>query len=307
MTKPFQPAPELYQIQPSRSLGVLVADWCLIGISFAGGIAYPVWFTYLVTGILIARTQLALAVMMHESAHGVLLPNQRWNDAIGQLFAAAPLFLSMATYRAGHIKHHQNPMMADDPVSVIFQINDYPLKRHILVFRLLTDLSGVGVCLNIWHTLKGTYRAILPPVLKSTSQKIGEIASIVLIQGGMLALLTHWGHAELYLYLWIMPALTLLPFMGRMRAIMEHAGMPPLENQALNARTISNPSWQTFLFGPHAIHYHIEHHLYVRVPFYHLGTVHRQMLAQDLVPLQNVYQNYAAILIDVSYPSRNKS
>lgn len=89
------------------------------------------------------------------------------------------------------------------------------------------------------------------------------IASIVAVQGMMLGLLAAAaGHAALYFGLWILPALTLLPLFGRIRAIPEHAGYRASEDQRFSARTVVRPSWQTFFVGPHRIHYHIEHHEY---------------------------------------------
>jgi fatty acid desaturase len=100
--------------------------------------------------------------------------------------------------------------------------------------------------------------------------------------------------------LWLLPALTLLQVMGRVRAIMEHAGYLAGKDQRLNARTIVRPSWQTFFFGPHAVHFHIEHHENVRVPFYRLSGVHRAMASQGLLPASNLYRGYGAILREVT-------
>ncbi len=95
--------------------------------------------------------------------------------------------------------------------------------------------------------------------------------------------------------------------MGRIRAIMEHAGLPACADQSQNARSIVRPNWQTFVFGPHAIHYHIEHHLYVRMPFYHLQSAHQQLVARQLVPGENLYEGYGAVLRDVSHPAPKSS
>lgn len=111
------------------------------------------------------------------------------------------------------------------------------------------------------------------------------------------------GHALLYVELWILPSVTLLPLAGQVRAIFEHAGLPACADQSRNARTIVRRSWQTFLFGPHAIHYHIEHHLFMRMPFHNLAIVHRQLAQRQLLPKGNLYSRYGAVLRDVSVPS----
>jgi len=302
----FQPDPALYRLQPWFSMLALAADWGLIALALAGAMAWPQPLAYVLAAIIIARSQLALAVMMHEAAHGVLLPWQWLNDALAQALAAGPLFLSLAGYRAGHLKHHQAPMVHDDPVAMVFGINDYPVSRRRLFGRLLADLAGVSYCISAWRMARGDYRDILPVPQQSAGARFGVLVSILLANGLLFGILASLGHPWLYPALWLLPAITLLPFMGRIRAIMEHAGLPACDDQRQNARTIIRPSWQTFLFGPHAIHYHIEHHLYVRLPFYRLAAVHRQMAARQLLPAANVYRGYGAILRDVTYSSSSE-
>lgn len=298
----FVPDSRLFGLKPWRALLALVVDWGLIAASLACVIAWPHPLIYLLAAVIVARTQLALAVMMHESAHGVLLRGQWLNDTIGQALAASPLFLSLATYRAGHLKHHLAPMEHDDPVAMVFGINDYPVPRRTLLARLFSDLCGISYVVSAFRMARGEYRDILPPAVKSPGTLTWEILSILAANGLLFGVLAHSGHPLLYPGLWLLPAITLLPFMGRIRAIMEHAGLPACNDQSQNARTIIRPSWQTFLFGPHAIHYHIEHHLYVRMPFYHLATMHRQLAALQLLPPGNLYSGYGAILRDVTYP-----
>ncbi|MBP5148966.1 fatty acid desaturase, partial [Pseudomonas protegens] len=138
-------------------------------------------------------------------------------------------------------------------------------------------------------------------------QALAQVLSMLVSNGLLFGLLAWSGHPWLYLGLWLLPAITLLPLLGRVRAIMEHAGLPVAADQSRNARSIVRPSVQTFLFGPHAIHYHIEHHLYVRVPFYHLGGLHRQLATAQLLPEGNLYQGYGGVLRDVSDPDRRSS
>ena len=94
--------------------------------------------------------------------------------------------------------------------------------------------------------------------------------------------------------------MTFLPLFGRIRAITEHAGYAASHDQRFSARTVVRRSWQTFFVGPHRIHYHIEHHVYPRVPFYRLHQVHALMAEQGQLPLANLYRSYGEVLRDVS-------
>ena len=298
----FAPDVRLFRLRSWRAAAALAADWSLIAAAFLSAIQWPFPTTYMLAAIIIARTQLALAVLMHESAHGTLLPSQWYNDAVGQAFAAGPLCLSLRTYRAGHLQHHRTPMRSDDPVAVIFGIIDYPISRRKLVLRLIGDVLGIAYLVSARRLMRGDYRALLPSVHKSRHYIVWEMATMLSSNGLILGALALCGHAWLYLGLWTLPSITLLPLFGRIRAIMEHAGLPECNDQSRNARTIIRPSWQTFLFGPHAIHYHIEHHLFVRMPFYSLRKVHRQMAAGGLLPAANLYAGYGGVLRDVSLP-----
>ncbi|RMV75465.1 Fatty acid desaturase domain-containing protein [Pseudomonas caricapapayae] len=236
--KAFTPAAELYVLKPWISLLALLADWGLIVLAFTCAALWPYPATYLFAALLIARSQLALAVIMHESAHGVLLPRQKPNDVVGQLAAAGPLFISMQTYRAGHLKHHLNPMQHDDPVVAVFGLGDYPQPKGKLATRLLADLCGVGYFISAFRFARGDYRAIMPKVEKSPRQAAWEVLSMLISNGLLFGLLAWSGHPLLYLGLWLLPAVTLLPLMGRIRAIMEHAGLPACADQSQNARSI---------------------------------------------------------------------
>jgi fatty acid desaturase len=289
-----------FRLQPWRAVAALATDWGLIAAAFASAILWPHPVTYALAAILIARTQLALAVIMHECAHGTFLPSRRVNDAVGQACAAGPLCLSLRTYRAGHMQHHRAPMTHDDPVAIVFGINDYPLPRRRLVVRLLGYLCGLAYFSTAVRLARGDYRDVLPHVDKTRAYAAWEVATMVASNGLLFGVLALCGHPWLYLGLWTLPSLTLLPFFGHIRAIMEHAALPEGEDQRQNARTITAPSWQTFLCGPHGIHYHIEHHLHVRLPFYHLGKAHRRLADAGHLPASNLYRGYGGVLRDVS-------
>ena len=291
---------ELTRISPWRSALALALDWAIIIACFSAAMRVPHPLTYVIAAILIARTQLALAVLMHESAHGVFHPNRRVNDFFGQLFAAAPLSMSLFSYRAGHLQHHRVPMAANDPVAVVFGIADYPVSRGELAWRLLKDVTGIGYVLSLRDFAQGKFRHVLPPRKPSPSTTALVLGSILAAHAALLGVLHAAGHAMLYVGLWLLPSLTLLQVFARIRAITEHAGYPYSDDQMQNARSIVRPNWQTFFCGPHAIHYHIEHHQHVRVPFYRLRQVHDYLAAQGVLPAPNLYRGYGQVLRDVT-------
>ena len=295
----------LTELSPWRSIAALMLDWGLIAASFGCAVAFPSPLIYLAAAIVIARTQLALAVLMHESAHRVLTRNARVNDVIGQVFAAAPLMLSLYSYRRGHMQHHRAPMASDDPVAVVFGIADYPVSRSELVWRLFKDVTAIGYFLSVWKILRASRSDGLSKPPPNRARTLFVIASIVLTNAALIGALTALEHPALYVGLWLLPALTLLQLFARVRAITEHAGYGPCEDQIQNARTIVRPNLQTFFFGPHRIHFHIEHHCHVRVPFYRLAQVHALMRFDRMLPAQNLYDGYWPVLREVSRAARD--
>lgn len=290
---------ELKRIQTWRGLAALTLDWLLIAACFTLAILYPHPLVMLAAAILIARTQLALAVLMHDSAHGTLLRPRRFNDLVGQLFTAAPLMLSLYAYRHGHLEHHRAPMAPDDPVATIFGIADYPVSRTTLAWRLLRDVTGLAYFLSLRDFARGRFRH-LSKAVHGRAATAWVLCSILMVHGALVSLLWLADRPELYLLLWTLPSLTLLQLFARMRALTEHAGFPFAHDQTRNARSIVAPSWQTFFCGPHAIHYHIEHHAHVRVPFYHLQTLHHLMRSCGALHDANLHHGYASVLREVS-------
>jgi fatty acid desaturase len=300
----LQPAEvkNLSQISAFRSSLAILQDWLLIIGVFALMIVFPHPWTYLFCVILISRQQLALAILMHDGAHRRLYKSHAANDGIGQFLLAAPLFFAMDSYKKLHLKHHTNPLVEDDPDLSL--IGGYPISKASFTRKIFRDFSGISYFKFIRYFVfmarqkkKSEASKTSSPAPKGLS-KTTILVSIVLAQATMFGVLFWAGHPWLYLTLWVLPFMTCLQVLLRVRGIAEHAGYQPNENQMLNARTVINPL-QTFLFAPHGVNYHIEHHVYPSVPFYRLPEVHRLLKERKSLPESNVYHGYGQVLSDL--------
>lgn len=281
----------------------LLADWTLVAAGFALYIAYPYWWVYAISLILIARTQLALAILMHEASHRRLFQNAALNDYVGQFLTAAPVLFSLGSYKQNHLVHHQNPLVPDDPDITL--TGGYPVSKTSFVRKLLRDAFGVSYFKFIKYFLYQAHKRRKKIHTKETAVRkntrsfkvsfAGVLFSIVLINGLIFGALYAAGHPWLYLTLWFLPTVTVLQLLLRIRGIAEHAGYRPDEDQRLNARTVINPL-QTFFFAPHGVNYHIEHHVYPGIPFFNLPEVHRIMKERGSLPEANVYRGYGKIV-----------
>ncbi len=295
------------QPSPSHTWSALCADWIGIISLFSLAAWAGRWWMTLPCALLMARYQLALAILMHDGAHGRLFQSPTWNNYVGQILCASPLFFSQQTYRRFHLKHHLDPLVPDDPD--ISLIGGYPIAMKSFTRKILRDLSGISYFKFIGYfffkkrqvkqvgqpkrTVSGI-EAPRGPQIEGAELIFWHLAINVLMFG-----LLFWAKAGwYYLWLWMIPMMTVLQILLRIRGIAEHAGYQPNEDQRYNSRTVIHPI-QAFFFAPHNVNYHIEHHVYPSVPFHHLPRVHALMNERGSLPTENVYQSYWDVLGDL--------
>lgn len=101
----------------------------------------------------LAGLALAFGVLMnsvyaiiHEAEHAILLPNRKWNDAMGALMALffpAPFHL----IRQGHLGHHFRNRSDDEAFDLYFD-GDHRLWRHLVLYGILTGCYWIVVVLG---------------------------------------------------------------------------------------------------------------------------------------------------------------
>jgi fatty acid desaturase len=89
------------------------------------------------------------------------------------------------------------------------------------------------------------------------------------------ALVGGWRGVAQYAAFWLLPMLTVLQPILRLRAICEHGAVADFSSPLTAARSnrsgggLVNALGRALLF-PHHVNYHLEHHLYPAVPHYRL-------------------------------------
>ena len=272
-----------------RSLVAVAVTTGTIALAIAFGVA--VWPSpWLVLSVLVIGVQQhALFILAHESAHYRLFRFRGINDAVGRAIGMAG-GISMCTYRVIHRLHHNNLYTDEDPDTAIH--GGYPRGVAYLWKKLAQDVVG----LNAWKTFAyffgapainaETNRAARP--LDDTSEALRTSArrdrwAVVAFHGGapLVALAVGgWLALAQYLVLWVLPMLTVLQPILRLRAIAEHGAVTDLSSPLTAARcnltagSLGNLLGRALLF-PHHVNYHLEHHLYPAVPHYRLPALHR--------------------------------
>ena len=223
--------------------------------------------------------------------------------------------ISMCTYRVIHRLHHNNLFTEEDPDTAIH--GGYPRGVAYLWKKLAEDALGLNAWKTFAYffgapAINDTTNRVatepprslrsLPPggaapglgrpgaqrPLDDTSPQLRAAARadrwfVVAFQLALpLAAFAFggWHGLALYAVLWLLPMLTVLQPILRLRAICEHGATTDFSSPLTAART--NRTWGSVanVFGrcalfPHHVNYHLEHHLYPAVPHYHLPRLHR--------------------------------
>jgi fatty acid desaturase len=291
---PAELAP-LTRLSMPRSLLAIAQTFGLIAAAVA--LAVLTWPSawLLLSVVVIGICQHAMFILAHEAAHYRLFANRRANDVLGRAIGMAG-GVSMCTYRVTHRLHHNNLYTEEDPDTAIH--GGYPRGKAYLWNKLARDLAG----LNAWKTFAYFFGA--PAINAQTGKEIRPlddtsselraaarrdrlwVVAFHAVAPLLALLIGGWYGLLLYAVLWMLPLVTVLQPILRLRAVFEHGAVEDLSSPLTAART--NRTWgsaanwlaRVVLF-PHHVNYHLEHHLYPAVPHYHLPRLHRLLHEKD--------------------------
>jgi fatty acid desaturase len=276
---------ELRRIPSFRNALTVVALYA----TTIGVIALAIWannpivwiLSFFVMGTLIGRFN----ILMHEAAHRLLFGNRRINDFVGRWFLGYPVFAPIDLYRRGHMAHHREEFGPNEPDIPMY--SGYPIKRDSMRRKLTRDAIGkTGIKL-----MRGLLRGLRSenPVVKQQAWSI--LATQVVIVG----LFTLAGHPWLYLFLWLLPDLTVWRVMNRLRAIAEHAGMQASEDRRNTTHSVRQ-SWVARLtIVPFNTGWHLAHHVDSGIPFRKLPEYHRELVRSGYVQPALEHPTYLAL------------
>ncbi len=252
------------------------------------------WVLLFVSLLGIATQQHALFVLAHEAAHYRMLKSRALNDVLGRL-AGTLGGVSMCTYRVTHRLHHNHLYGTQDPDIALN--GGYPRGGWYLAKKLLIDLTGWTApktyayffgapAINSDNTerlnpLNDTSEALR----KDARQDRWMVVSFHLLMPLACFVVGGWSGLTAYLLLWVVPLITFLQVILRLRAVAEH-GAPGGYDSPLRAARTNLPGSGAlgfvirFVFFPHHVNYHIEHHLYPAVPHYRLRMTHDLLMSK---------------------------
>ncbi len=268
----------LFKTKPYLHALAMIYNWLLILIVIYLYKQLSIVWLYPVAVIVIGARMHALTILMHDATHFRFLKNRKWNDLISNVFIMYPLFTSIEKYRANHLKHHQHLNTEHDPDWVAkltkreFQFPKTKTEFLLTICSYLLLFQGVLDALWFIKRYKGAE--------KKTSLKSEDKFLKIEFYVALFILLSVFSLWKFYLLFWIVPYLTSFFMFQYIRSVAEHFGELSYEDDLSSSRTVKPTLLERFLIAPHYVGYHIEHHLYPGVPFYHLPELHNLLMKQ---------------------------
>jgi fatty acid desaturase len=295
----------------SNLAGALVVAW--IWAVIVGCLAVLAWIpnplVFVAVVILLGGRQLALAVAMHDAAHGTLFRTRWLNTVLADWLCARPVWSDTARYRTHHLAHHAHTGTDRDPDLGLALAE--PMPRGSLVRKLARDITGlsglrrvVGLLaidaeLLVYDVGGGPRRAPRRSAGYHLRALAKNIYKPLLANAVIFAALALAGHAWLFAA-WAVAYMTMFSLVIRVRSLAEHACTVRTDDQLLNTRTTRAGLLARMTFAPLHVNYHLEHHMLPTVPWWRLPAMHRMLIARDALPAQSLARGYVHVLELVS-------
>jgi fatty acid desaturase len=267
---------ELSAIDPLKSTVAIATEWTaiILAVVLYQRFLHPIFLPLVIMWI--GARQHALGILMHEGTHYLLFKNRSLNAVVSELFLAWPLFITARTYRPSHFAHHRHVNTEKDPDLMRKQSSasewEFPKSWGALVALLAKDVSGLHThqqfsdFADMWERKPTKKEGI-------ESYAVARTLFYVIV----LSVVTYFRVWPMFLLLWVVPLLTWLKMIMRIRSIAEHFAT---ENDHVYTQSRTTlPSFLERLFvAPRNINFHIEHHLYPSVPFFRLPQLHAVLM-----------------------------
>lgn len=282
--------------------GVLITHW----VPRAGW----GWLVWILFWIWVAARQHSLYVLNHEASHGLLFEVsgfdskvERKNRLFAEVFCLWPFFhhpeaFSFVLWRRVHRLHHAHLFTADDP-NFVGRSNQgqtqHPLSNleiakscarapwDALRNMLMGEQDYVGPDESrSWNQRRvGHWRILLDwnGLHREDAELGGEQRRKLIVLLMSLSILTMIGWEWHLFWLWIVPMWTVYPMILRWNDLTEHNWSE--KSSDLRAQTNSRADkWWTLLFlSDLGRHFHWEHHLNPKVPWWKMRSYARQLAA----------------------------
>ena len=214
--------------------------------------------------VIAAASLHGISLFTHEAVHGVLSSNRAINRLLG-IACAIPVLQNFSAYKVLHLRHHKHLGNEGDPDHY-----DNYSNWTWLVFTMHWIRLIIGYPIYI----------IMIPILGYRQGKSSE-RRWILFETGLLFLAVTVAMStlswNLILHAWLIPMLIINTFVN-IRGMSQHTFLEKPEDPVQGTRSIlTNRVTEFFMCNEN---YHLEHHLFPRVPWYNLKRLHGELKEQ---------------------------
>jgi len=254
-------------------------------IWLSGAAAIALWFTgspvYMIFSvIMMAWVQTAAVLIVHEASHRNLLSGKRVNELVGNLLFALPVGLTVDSYRATHVLHHNYLNTERDPSGFVTRVG---LSRADVCKQWLFLLSGRVIFDLVVRTFSGK-RLEKTVVTPDRDQRVASAERrramyVFLYHAPIIATSYYYGVIDAWV-VWVVSTVTLVPFLDGLRVTIEHRPGP---GAPADFHTRSHHRWTvaSALVSPF-FQYHWEHHVCPSIPHYQLARMHAILVEEGV-------------------------
>jgi fatty acid desaturase len=272
---------ELRRISNLGNVLTVAGAWFQTALVIGGAIWLSHPLAWAAAFLLMGRTFARLLILGHEAAHRLLFSNKRVNDVVGRWLLAYPGFTPLDAYRRSHMAHHKDEMGPEEPDTMLYA--GYPIPPDSMRRKLVRDALFVSGYKN------------LVPLVRSVRARNPIALRIVAAQVALVAVFTALGRPELYVFLWLLPWMSVWRVINRLRAIAEHGGMTRSSDRRLTTHHVRQSWLARFWIVPYNTGWHLAHHVDIGIPWRHLPALHRELVASGWVVPGLEYPSYVAL------------
>ncbi|MEO1640992.1 MAG: fatty acid desaturase family protein [Pseudomonadota bacterium] len=205
----------------------------------------------------------------HECGHKTAFKTPWMNDAVYQL-ASFMMMRNPVVWRASHVRHHTDTIVVGrDPEIVAMRPPD--LLRVALMFIGIVDVIAAfkRMFLHASGRLDAEEAMYVPPKDRPKVARIARIWLVIYAATLVVSILTA---SLLPLMLIGLPRLY-GAWHHVMTGLLQHLGLAEnVSDHRLNTRTVLMNPISRFIYLN--MNYHLEHHMFTMVPYYHLPKLH---------------------------------
>jgi fatty acid desaturase len=256
----------------------LAFTWGVIALCFAALAWFPNPLTYLLAVIVVGGRQLALAILLHEGAHGTLFKTRWLNTHAADWLAGRWIWVDVERYREHHLKHHAKTNQEGDPDLSL--VEPFPASRASVRRKFLRDISAGLVK---WTVAADVVRLPRRAWSDHALEGLRHMSGFIVVHTLLATALYLAGHLWVYSVWWVAYLTTFGVFM-RLRSMAEHACTDRGPDMLRNTRTTRAGFLARMTVAPIRVNFHIEHHFMASVPYFRLPALHEVLRERGVVP-----------------------